>query len=68
MFFASNKLQRKRGERITDYITRFEEGVKTHQVNEINLLTTDDVLGWTLMRKSELDTGAARTLDCCVAR
>ena len=27
MFFASNKVQRKRGERITDY-TRFEEGIK----------------------------------------
>ena len=51
MFFASNKLQRKRGERITDYITRFEEGIKTLQDNEINLLTIDDVPGWMLMRK-----------------
>ena len=43
MFFVSNKLQRKRGERITDYITRFEEGIKTLQDNDINLLTIDDV-------------------------
>ena len=54
MFFASNKLQRKRGERITDYITRFEEGIKTLQDNDINLLTIDDVPGWMLMRKASL--------------
>ena len=42
-FFAPNKLQRKRGERITNYITRFEEGIKTLQDNETNLLTIDDV-------------------------
>ena len=29
MFFATNKLQRNRSERVTDYITRFEEGIKT---------------------------------------
>ena len=54
MFFATNKLQRKRGERVTDYITRFEEGIKTLQDNEINLLTIDDVPGWMLMRKASL--------------
>ena len=54
MFFASNKLQRKRGERITDYITRFEEGIKTLQDNDINLLTIDDVPGWMLMRTASL--------------
>ena len=54
MFFASNKLQRKRGERITDYITRFEEGIKTLQYNYINLLTIDDVPSWMLMRKASL--------------
>ena len=54
MFFASNKLQRKRGERITDYITRFEEGIKTLQDSDINLLTIDDVPGWMLMRKASL--------------
>ena len=54
MFFASNKLQRKRGERTTDYITRFEEGIKTPQDNDINLLTIDDVPGWMLMRKASL--------------
>ena len=53
MFFASNKLQRKRGERITDCITRFEESIKTLQGNEINL-TIDDVPGWMLMRKASL--------------
>ena len=58
MFFVSNKLQRKRGERITDYITRFEEGIKTLQDNDINLLTIDDVPGWI----------AARTFDCRVTR
>ena len=52
--FVSNKLQRKRGERITDYITRFEEGIKTLQDNDINLLTIDDVPGWVLMRKASL--------------
>ena len=64
MFFVSNKLQRKRGERITDYITRFEEGIKTLQDNDINLrcarLDADE--------KGELDTGAARTFDCRVTR
>ena len=54
LFFASNKLQRKRGERITDYITRFEEGIKTLQDNDINLLTIDDVPGWMLIRKASL--------------
>ena len=54
MFFVSNKLQRKRGERITDYITRFEEGIKTLQDNDLNLLTIDDVPGWMLMRKASL--------------
>ena len=54
MFSASNKLQRKRGERITDHITRFEEGIKTLQDNDINLLTIDDVPGWMLMRKASL--------------
>ena len=68
MFFATNKLQRKLGERVTDYITRFEEGIKTLQDNEINLLTIEDVPGWMVMRKAKLDTGAKRTFDCCVAR
>ena len=35
MFFATNKLQRKQGERVTNYITRFEEGIITLQDNEI---------------------------------
>ena len=48
MFFASNKLQRKRSERVTVCITRFEED------NEINLLTIDDVPGWMLMSKAGL--------------
>ena len=50
MFLATNQLQRKRGERVTDYITRSEEDIKTLQGNEINLLTTDDVPGWMVMR------------------
>ena len=54
MLLASNKLQRKRGEHITDYITRFEEGIKTLQDNEINPLTINDVPGWMLMRKASL--------------
>ena len=54
MFFASNKLKMKRGERITDYISRFEEGIKTLQDNDINLLTIDDVPSWMLMRKASL--------------
>ena len=54
MFFATNKLKMMRGERVTDYITRFEEGTKTLQDNEINLLTIDDVPGWMLMRKASL--------------
>ena len=53
MFFASNKLQRKRGERITDYITRFEEGFKTLQDNDINLLIIDDVPGWMTQERRE---------------
>ena len=54
MFFTSNKLQRR--ERITDHITRFEEGIKTLQDNDINLLTIDNVPGWMLMlmRKASL--------------
>ena len=54
LFFAPNKLPRKRCGRVTDYITRFEEGIKTLQDNEINLLTIDDVPGWMLMRKASL--------------
>ena len=46
--------ERKRGERLTDYITRFEVGIKTLQDNDINLLTMDDVPGWMLMRKASL--------------
>ena len=45
MFFAKNKLQWKRSERVTDYITRFEEGIKTLQDNEIHLRTIDNVPG-----------------------
>ena len=40
MFFATTKLQRKRNERVTDKITRFEESIKTLEDNEINLLTS----------------------------
>ena len=54
MFFASSKLHKKRSNRVTDYITLFEEGIKTLQDDEINLLTTDDVPGWMLMRKASL--------------
>ena len=68
MFFASNKLQRKRGERITDHITRFEEGIKTLQDNDINLLTIDDVPRLDADEKGEFDTRTAKTLDCCVVR
>ena len=32
---AMNKLQRKQDERVTDYITRFEKGIKTLQDQEI---------------------------------
>ena len=34
--------QRKRREHVTDHITRFEEGVKTLQDSDINLLALDD--------------------------
>ena len=54
MLFATNKLQRKRCERVADYSTRFEEGVKTLQDNEINLPAFDDEPGRTLMRKANL--------------
>ena len=39
---------------LTNYITRFEEGIKTLQDSDINLLTIDDVPGWMLMRKASL--------------
>ena len=38
MFFATNTLPRKKGERITGDITRFEEGIKFLQDNEIDWL------------------------------
>ena len=47
-----NKLHREQGERVTDYITRFEEGIKT--LHEINLLTIDEVPGWMLMRTASM--------------
>ena len=34
--------------------TRFEEGIRTLQDNDINLMTIDDVSGWVLMRKANL--------------
>ena len=34
MFFAAKKLQRRRSERMTDHITRFDEGVKLLQDND----------------------------------
>ena len=54
MFIATNKLQRKRRERVTDCITRFEEGIKTLHDNEINLLTIDNVPRWMLVSKASL--------------
>ena len=54
MFFATNKLQVKLGERVTDYITRFEEAIKTLRDNEIDLLTIDGAPGWMVMRKASL--------------
>ena len=53
-FSATNKLQRERGERVTDNSTRFEDGIKTLQDHEMNLLTIDDVPGWMRMRKASL--------------
>ena len=40
MFFATSKLQRRRGEIMTDYITRFNEGARTLQDNDIHFLET----------------------------
>ena len=54
MFFTTNKPQRKRSDRVTVYIMRFKEGIKTLQHIEINLRTIDDVPGWVLMRKASL--------------
>ena len=55
-------------ERVTDYITRFDEGIKTLQDNEINLLTIDDVPGWMLMREASWTQGRRETVDCRSAR
>ena len=57
MFIATNKLQRKRRERVTDCITRFEEGIKTLHDNEINLLTIHNVPRWMLVSKASLTQG-----------
>ena len=54
MFFATNKLRRKKGERITGDVTWFEEGIKFLQDNEIDLLSIEDVQGWMLMRRASL--------------
>ena len=54
MLLATNKLQRNRSERVTDYIMRFEEGIKTLHTNEINLLTNDDVPRFMLVSKASL--------------
>ena len=54
IFFATNKLRRKKGERITGDITWFEEGIKFLQDHEIDWLSIEDVQGWTLMRTASL--------------
>ena len=38
----------------TRHPSQFEEGIKTLQDSDINLLTIDDVPGWMLMRKASL--------------
>ena len=41
---------------MTDYITKFAEGVKTLQDTGKNLLGMEDMGGWMLLRKTDLNS------------
>ena len=53
-FFGTPKYQRRRGERVTDWLTRFEEGLTKLREDDIDLLELEDVAGWFLLFRAGL--------------
>eukprot|EP00959_Pyramimonas_sp_CCMP1952_P182588 3818433-Pyramimonas_sp.AAC.1 len=51
-FSESTQHRRRRGERMTDWLIRFDTGLQQLRENEVDLDALDDVAGWFLMRKA----------------
>ena len=65
-FFGTTKYQRRRGERVTDWLTRFEEGLTRLREDDINLLELEDVAGWFCsFELASLRNGRSASLELC---
>jgi hypothetical protein len=53
-FFATNRYHRRSGERVTDWCTRFEEGLSKLKEDDIDLEKLPDVAGWQFLHKAGL--------------
>ena len=53
-FFGTPKYARRRAERITDWLTRFEEGISRLIEDEVDLTKIEDVAGWFLLFRAGL--------------
>ena len=53
-FFATNHYTRRPGESITDWCTRFEEGLSKLKEDDIDLESLPDVAGWQFLYKARL--------------
>ncbi|CAK0841034.1 unnamed protein product, partial [Prorocentrum cordatum] len=54
-FFESQRYNRRSGERITDFIPRFEEGLQRLEDVGVQFADEDDVLGWWFLKKCTLN-------------
>ena len=53
-FFSSRKYYRRQGQRMTDFVTTFDEGVTQMAADGINVEALKDVLGWFFLQYSGL--------------
>ena len=53
-FFGSRRYYRRQGQRMTDYVTTFDEGVTQMASDGINVEALKDVLGWFFLQYSGL--------------
>ena len=53
-FFESTRYNRRPGERMTDYVARFEEGVQRLEDDGVKFADQNDILGWWFLKKCGL--------------
>ena len=53
-FFSSSKYDRRAGERISDWITRFDEGDTKLKEDGVDMSKLEDVLGWFFVKRARL--------------